>query len=152
MAVEPARADLEAARALHRHAGSRAGEGMAIATLGLTFLMAGEPARAREAARQALAIQTAAGYLWGEGQARLYLGLDVRHERSTGRRQHYRHAVGCFQPYRDTNLLPNALIGQAGLIARRDPAAALRVTAAARSLRVRDGGDFPGVLPRADAA
>jgi len=44
---------------------------------------------------------------------------------------------------RDTNLLPNALIGQAGIIARRDPAAALRATAAARSLRIRDAGDFP---------
>ena len=56
------------------------------------------------------------------------------------------------QQYRDTNLLPNALIGQAGLVARRDPAAALRVTAAAWSVRVRVGGDFPGLLPRADAA
>jgi DNA-binding CsgD family transcriptional regulator len=45
--------------------------------------------------------------------------------------------------YRDTNLLPNALIGQAGILSRRDPATALRVTAAARSLRIRDGGEFP---------
>ena len=75
MAVEPARADLEAARTLHRHAGSRAGEGLAIATLGLTFLMTGEPDRARELLDEALAIQTAAGYLWGEGHASLYLGL-----------------------------------------------------------------------------
>jgi len=48
------------------------------------------------------------------------------------------------QEYRDSNLLPNALIGQAGLIARRDPATALRVTAAAWAIRARGGGEFPG--------
>ncbi|MFL5905703.1 MAG: hypothetical protein ACJ76Q_18115, partial [Solirubrobacteraceae bacterium] len=69
MAGEPAQADLEAARTLHRRAGSRAGEGLAIATLGLTFLMTGEPDRARELLDEAVAIQTAAGYLWGEGHA-----------------------------------------------------------------------------------
>ena len=36
------------------------------------------------------------------------------------------------------------MIGQAGLIARRDPARALRVTAAAVSVRVRVHGAFPG--------
>jgi DNA-binding NarL/FixJ family response regulator len=36
------------------------------------------------------------------------------------------------------------LIGQAGLIARRDPAVALRVTAAAVTVRVRIHGNFPG--------
>jgi DNA-binding CsgD family transcriptional regulator len=45
--------------------------------------------------------------------------------------------------YRDTNLLPNALIGQAGLIARRDPASALRVAAAGWAIRVRGGAGFP---------
>jgi DNA-binding CsgD family transcriptional regulator len=143
MTAEPARADLEAARTLHRRAGSRAGEGLAIATLGLTFLMTGEPDRARELLDEALATQTAAGYLWGEGQASLYLGLTFDASDPQAATQHYRHAVECLQPYRDTNMLPNALIGQAGIVARRDPAAALRLTAAARSLRIRDGGDFP---------
>jgi DNA-binding CsgD family transcriptional regulator len=41
-------------------------------------------------------------------------------------------------------MLPSALVRQAGLIARRDPATALRVTAAAWAIRVRGGGDFPG--------
>jgi predicted ATPase/DNA-binding CsgD family transcriptional regulator len=143
MAVEPARADLEAATTLHRHAGSRAGEGLALATLGLTFLMTREPEHARELLDEALAIQTAAGYLWGEGHASLYLGLTFAADDPQAATKHYRHAVECLQPYRDTNLLPNALIGQAGIVARRDPAAALRVTAAARSLRTRDGGNFP---------
>ncbi len=58
--------------------------------------------------------------------------------------RHYRQAVGCFQYYRDTNLLANALIGQAGLIARRDPVVALRVTAAAVSARLRVHGNIPG--------
>jgi predicted ATPase/DNA-binding CsgD family transcriptional regulator len=144
MAVDPARADLEAAIALHRRANNRRGEGMTLATLGLTFLITDEPARARELLEQALAIHTAAGYLWGEGQARLYLGATIETTDQHAASRHYRRAVECFQHYRDTNLLANALIGQAGLIAHRDPAAALQVTAAAVSVRVRVHGNFPG--------
>jgi DNA-binding CsgD family transcriptional regulator len=117
---------------------------MALATLGLTFLMTDEPDRARELLEQALAIQTAAGYLWGEGQARLYLAVTIETTDQRAASLHYRRAIACFQHYRDTNLLANALIGQAGLIAGRDPALALRVTAAAVSLRVRRHGSFPG--------
>jgi DNA-binding CsgD family transcriptional regulator len=145
MAVEPARADLEAALGLHRRAGSRGGEGMALATLGLTFLITGEPARARELLEQALAIHIAAGYRWGEGQARLYLATTLESTDQRAAALHYRRAIECFQHYRDTNLLANALIGQAGLVARRDLALALRVTAAAVSFRVRvHGSNFPG--------
>jgi predicted ATPase/DNA-binding CsgD family transcriptional regulator len=144
MAVEPARDDLEAAFALHRRANNRGGEGMTLATLGLTFLITDEPARARELLEQALAIHTAVGYLWGEGQARLYLGATIETTDQPAASRHYRRAVECFQHYRDTNLLANALIGQAGLIARSEPAAALRVTAAAVSVRVRVHGNFPG--------
>jgi predicted ATPase/DNA-binding CsgD family transcriptional regulator len=143
MSVAPARADLEAARALHRRAHSRPGEGMAIATLGLTFLMTGEPARARELLEEALAIHTSEGYRWGEAQASLYLGLTLDISDPQAATTLYRRAVECCRTYGDTNLLPNALIGQAGLIARRDPAAALRVAAAAWTVRVRDGGEFP---------
>jgi tetratricopeptide (TPR) repeat protein len=143
MAVEPARADLEAAITLHRRAHSRHGEGMAIATLGLTFLMTGEPDRARELLEQALAIQTAAGYRWGEGHASLYLGITLDASDPQAATKHYLRAVECYQEYRDTNLLPIALIGQAGLIARRDPASALRATAAGWAIRVRRGGGFP---------
>jgi len=144
MAVDPARVDLEAALALHRCANSRVGEGMTLATLGLTFLITDEPARARELLEQALAIHIAARYPWGEGQARLYLATTIETTDQQAAARHYRRAVECFQHYRDTNLLANALIGQAGLIARRDPAVALRVTAAAVSVRVRAHGDFPG--------
>jgi hypothetical protein len=51
MAVDPARTDLETAIALHRRANNRVGEGMTLATLGLTFLK-------RELLEQALAIHT----------------------------------------------------------------------------------------------
>ena len=114
MAVDPARADLETAIALHRRANSRVGEGMTLATLGLTFLIAGEPARARELLEQALAIHTAARYPWGEGQARLYLATTIETTDQQAAALHYRRAIGCFQHYRDTNLVANALIGQAG--------------------------------------
>jgi predicted ATPase/DNA-binding CsgD family transcriptional regulator len=143
MAVGPARTHLEAARALLRAVHSRRGEGLATATLGLTFLMEGEPAQARELLEEALAIQIAEGYRWGEGHARLYLGITLEATDPQAASAHYQQAVNCFRPYHDSNLLPNALIGQAGLIARRDPAAALRVCAAAWSVRLRAGGDLP---------
>ena len=83
MAVEPARADLEAAIALHRRANSRVGEGMALATLGLTFLITDEPARARELLEQALAIHTAAGYPLGRGAGPSLPCDDDRNDRSS---------------------------------------------------------------------
>src|SRR5262249_19306921 len=122
---------------------SRSGEGMAIATLGLSFLMTGDPDRARELLKEALAIQTAEGYRFGEGQASLYLGIALEATDPQAATRHYRHAVECLREYRDSNMLPSALVGQAGLIARRGPATALRVTAAA-AIRARGGGDFPG--------
>jgi predicted ATPase/DNA-binding CsgD family transcriptional regulator len=143
MAVEPARANLEAATTLHQRAGNRPGEGLAIATLGLIFLMTGEPDHARELLEEALAIHTAAGYRWGQGHASLYLAITLEASGPHVASAHYREAIQCLKPYRDTNLLPNALIGQAGLIARRDPVAALRVTAAACATRARGGGHFP---------
>jgi DNA-binding CsgD family transcriptional regulator len=45
-------------------------------------------------------------------------------------------------PHGDSTLLPMALIGQASLLARRDPATALRVVAAAWAVRARNGGEF----------
>ena len=119
LAVLPARADLHAARDLHRRAQEPAGEAMATATLGLTFLMTGEPERARELLEQAVAMQRAAGYRWGEGHASLYLGLALDAVDPRAAAAHYRHAVECFRPYRDTTLLPMALMGQAGLMAQR---------------------------------
>lgn len=143
MAVEPARAHLEAATALHRRARNRPGEGLAIATLALTFLMSGEPDRAHKLLTDALAIHVAAGYGWGEGHANLYLGLTLDTSDPPAASTHYRRAVECLRPYRDAVLLPNALIGQAWLIAARDPASALRVSAAGWAARVRHGGGFP---------
>ena len=117
---------------------------MAIATLGLSFLMTGDPDRARKLLEEALSIQTAEGYPFGEGQASLYLGITLEATDPQAATRHYHHAVECLREYRDSNMLPSALVGQAGLIARRDPARALRVMAAAWAIRARGGGDFPG--------
>jgi predicted ATPase/DNA-binding CsgD family transcriptional regulator len=143
MAVEPARPDLEAARALHHAADVLAGEAMATASLGLTHLLTDERETARELIEEAVAMQRAAGYRWGEGHASLYLAVTLHATDPPAAERHYRDAVECFRPYRDTTLLPYALIGQAGLMAERDPATALRVTAAAWSERVRVGGGVP---------
>jgi predicted ATPase/DNA-binding CsgD family transcriptional regulator len=143
MEIAPARADLRAACELHQRAHIPAGEAMATASLGLTFLMTGDRDTARELLEQAVSMQRATGYRWGEGHASLYLGVTLDAVDPPAAGAHYRHAVECFLPYRDTTLLPYALIGQAGLMAQRDPATALRVTAAAWSMRVRVGGDIP---------
>jgi non-specific serine/threonine protein kinase len=55
---------------------------------------------------------------------------------------HYRQATECLRPSRDATLLPVALVGQAGLLVRRDPARALKVLAAAAAIRARVGGEF----------
>jgi non-specific serine/threonine protein kinase len=145
VAVEPARAHLEAARSLHHAAHNPRGAAGATAALGLTYTMTGDPGRARELLVEALDVQTAEGYRWGQGQANLYLGatIDSTGADPRGAASHYRRAVDCFRPYRDSTLLPYALIGQAGVTAARDPARALRVVAAAWAIRVRVGGAFP---------
>lgn len=146
--VEPATPLLEASRGLHRRGGSRIGEGVSTAALGLTRMTAGDLETARELGEEALAIQRTEGYRWGEGQAHLYLGLiamtgGTALERATA---HFRDAVEVLRRYRDPNLLTMALIGQAGVLGRRDPEKALAVAAAAFSARVTVGGAFPPVF------
>jgi DNA-binding NarL/FixJ family response regulator len=64
---------------------------------------------------------------------------------------HYRRAVELLRPFRDTTLLPVALLGQAGVLVRRDQEKALRVLAAASAIRARVGGEFQPVFrERAD--
>jgi non-specific serine/threonine protein kinase len=142
--VGSARADLEASRELHHEANHRIGEACSIAVIGLTLGMRGETARARELLDQALAIQVAEGYRWGQGQAHLYLGIIADSAANDPQRatSHYRQAVDCLRPYRDVTLLPVALVGQAGVLARRDAVRAHKVTAAAWAIRTRVGGEF----------
>lgn len=143
-AAEAARPSLMRARELLERAGIQIGAAHASATLGLTYLAAGNTAHAAELLEPALAAQTAAGYRWGQGQAHLYLGLvgDAVAPGSTAALAHYRDAIACLRPYRDSSLVPVALIGQANALARRDPVRALRVVAAAWSNRRRIGGEF----------
>ena len=58
----------------------------------------------------------------------------------------FRDAVKVLRRYRDPNLLTMALIGQAGVLGRRDPEKALAVAAAAFAARVKAGGAFPPVF------
>jgi DNA-binding NarL/FixJ family response regulator len=145
-AVEPAREHLEASRALHQRLGMPAGWAVATAALGLTYLMTGEPGRARELVEEALGVNVAENYGWGQGQCHLYLGIiiDSTATEPALATLHYRQAVEHLRLFRGGPLLPQALVGQAGLLARRDPARALRVAAAAYDLRERTaGGAFP---------
>jgi non-specific serine/threonine protein kinase len=145
--TEAARGHLEESRALHRELGIAAGESRATAVLALAALAAGEVEHAKELAEGALAMYEAGDDRWGQGQAHVLLGMVAD---ATGRDPsiasgHYRTAVHRLRSSRDATLLPVALIGQAELLARRDPAKALELAAAATSIRTRVGGGFPPV-------
>jgi predicted ATPase/DNA-binding CsgD family transcriptional regulator len=137
-------AHLEAGRALHRRRGVRTGEARATAALGLAHLMAGEQVHARELVEEALALNETVDDDWGRGQCHLYLGIIAE---STGRDRwgatlHLRRAVELLGEFRGGPLLPVALVEQAGVLVRREPARALRVAAAAATIRARTGGVY----------
>ena len=143
-AVETGRAHLETSRALHHELGIRIGEARSIAVLGLGFLMAEQTAPAKELIDAALAIYVAEDDRWGQGSCHTFLGM-IAESAATDRSRpttHYRAAVDLLRPLRDATVLPVALIGQAGILARRDPANALKVAAAASAIRARVGGEF----------
>jgi predicted ATPase/DNA-binding CsgD family transcriptional regulator len=146
--VGAARPHLLAACELHSRVGKRTGWARATAALGLTFLVEGDPAHARELAEQALSVDVEEGDLWAQGQCHLYLGM-IADDASTGADVsgfHYQRAIECLRPFRGGPLLPVAMIGLAGLLVERDAAQALRVAAAAYKLRTRAGGEFPPVF------
>ena len=138
------RGHLARARAIQQETGDLLGEARTTAALGFTFLMDQERASARELLESALAIGLAAQDRWSQGQANLYLGILAESSAdSQAASSFFRKAVECQRPYRDSTLLPVALVGQASVIARRDPATALKVIAAAWAVRARNGGEFP---------
>jgi DNA-binding NarL/FixJ family response regulator len=67
------------------------------------------------------------------------------HESATRATSHFRRAVELLSPFHDATILPVALLGQAGVLVRRDPARAVRVLAAASAIRDRVGGEFQPV-------
>jgi DNA-binding NarL/FixJ family response regulator len=87
---------------------------------------------------------------WGQGQCHTFLGMIATDPSAAT--SHFRKAVECLRPSRDATLMPVALIGQAGVLVRRDPATALMVAAAASAIRARVGGEFaPFYRARLDA-
>ena len=151
-AIEAGRANLQAARTLHRDLGVR-GEALATAALGMGFLIDGEPDRARELIEEALALNRARDDDWGEGQCQVYLGILAEDTGAHPDRvsEHYRRAIELHRPYGGGPLLPVALVGQGGVIGRRNPRRGLQVVAAAYALRARRGGKFaPYFLTRTE--
>ncbi|MBA2770083.1 MAG: hypothetical protein H0U35_13340 [Sporichthyaceae bacterium] len=145
LSIEPGREHLEAARALHQELGIRTGEARATAALGLNFELDNESAHGQELVEQALSIGVAESDRWSQGQSHVYLGIIAESVAAHPdvATSHNRQAVDALRPFRDVTLLPVALIGQASVIAPRNPAAALEVAAAAFALRTRGGGQFP---------
>ena len=142
--AQQARRNFEEARRLHHELGVRTGEARSTAAIGLTFLLENDPARAQTLAREALELAVALDDGFAQGQSHTYLGMIALaggDERSAT--SHYRAAVACLRPYRDVTLLPFSLVGQAVVLARRDPSTALRLAAAASAVRARVGGQFP---------
>ncbi|HEV2058643.1 MAG TPA: LuxR C-terminal-related transcriptional regulator [Solirubrobacteraceae bacterium] len=151
-AIEPGRANLQAARSLHRDLGVR-GEALATAALGIGFLIDGQPDRARELIEEALALNRARDDDWGEGQCQVYLGILAEDTGAHPDRvsEHYRRAIELHGPYGGGPLLPVALVGQGGVVGRRNPRRGLQVVAAAYALRARRGGKFaPYFLTRTE--
>jgi DNA-binding CsgD family transcriptional regulator len=146
-AIEPGREHLEASRALHHDLGIRIGEARSIAVLGMTFVMANENRRAKELLEAAHSMYVAEEDRWGQGQCHIWLGTIAESSAtdSSSATSHYRKAVNFLRPSRDASLLPVALIGQAGMLAPRDPTTALQVIAAASAIRARVGGEFPPI-------
>jgi non-specific serine/threonine protein kinase len=142
--IEQGRRHLKVGRDLHRRAGTGPGEARATAALGLTYAMENQTARAKELVEQALAIHATVDDRWGQGQCHTYLGIIAESNENDprGATMQYLRAVECLRPSRDATLLPVALVGQAGVLVRRDPRRALMVTAAAWAIRARVGGTF----------
>jgi len=143
-AIEPGRAHLERGRALHRELGVRTGEARATAALGLSYVIENEQVRGRELVEEALSLNDTVDDDWGRGQCHLYLGIITASSGADPSRAslHLRQAVELLRPFHGGPLLPVALVEQAGVLARRDPAKALLVAAAAWSMRARAGGEF----------
>jgi non-specific serine/threonine protein kinase len=150
---EAGREHLERSLALHRRLGIRIGEARALAGLAGTYLFAGEPAHAKQLHEEALSIFTDEQNLWGQGMCHTFLGMIAEATVPDPARasSHYRRAVELLRPSQDATLLPVALVGQASVLVRRDPATAVKVLAAAGAARSRAGGAFPPIFQdRAD--
>lgn len=150
---EAGRAHLERSLALHRRQGIRIGQARALSGLAGTYLFADEPARAKELHEAALSIFQEEKNLWGQGASHTFLGMIAEDGATDPSRAslHYREAVELLRPSQDATLLPVALMGQAGVLVRRDPATAVTVLAAATAIRARAGGAFQPVFQaRAD--
>jgi predicted ATPase/DNA-binding CsgD family transcriptional regulator len=134
---------LSTARAIQQETGDLVGEARSTAVLGLTHAMEGDAARARDLLEAALAMSKAAQDRWSQGAANLYLGILAESSADPqAASSYFREAIDCQRPYGDSTLLPVALLGQASVLTRRDPATALQVVAAASAVRARNGGAF----------
>jgi non-specific serine/threonine protein kinase len=150
---EAGRAHLEKSLALHRRLGIKIGEARALSGLAGTYLFADEPARAKELHEAALSIFQEEQNRWGQGASHTFLGMIAEDSATDPSRasSHYREAVEFLRPSHDATLLPVALLGQAGVLVRHDPATAVKVLAAATAIRARAGGAFQPVFQaRAD--
>jgi predicted ATPase/DNA-binding CsgD family transcriptional regulator len=142
-----AREHFEEGRRLHHALGVAAGEARSTAALGLTFMLENDNHRARKLVEEGLAMAVSADDRFAQGQSHTYLGMiaqSMADQRAAA--SHYKSAVQCLRPFHDATLLSMALVGQAGVLARRDAATALRVVSAASGLRVRVGGEFPPLI------
>jgi non-specific serine/threonine protein kinase len=150
---EAGREHLERSLTLHRRIGNRIGEARALAGLAGTYLFADDPARAKELHEEALSIFLDEQNLWGQGMCHAFLGMiaEATAPDPSSASSHYRKAAELLRPSKDATLLPVALVGQASVLVRRNPAAALTVLAAAAAIRARAGGAFQPVFQsRAD--
>jgi len=138
-----ARGHLTTARAIAQETGDLVGEARSTAALGLTYMMEGDAAGARDLLQAALAMGLTTQDRWSQGAAYLYLGILTESSADPqAASSYFREAIECQHPYGDSTLLPVALLGQASVLVRSDPATALQIIAAASAVRTRNGGEF----------
>ena len=138
-----ARGHLTTARAIQQETGDLIGEARSTAVLGLLTrwrVMRPAPVTSwRRRSRWAWEPRTGRS----QGGANLYLGILTESSADPqAASSYFREAIECQRPYGDSTLLPVALLGQASVLTRRDPATALQVVAAASAVRARNGGEF----------
>src|SRR5258708_27970528 len=141
--IDAARAHLEASGEVHGSLGIGVGWAGATAVLGVTFLVEGDPVRARQLVEEALAVDVTEGDDWGLGHCHIYLGIIAESEHAAQKATaHFREAASRLRRFRGGPLLPAALIGQAGMLVAVDAPRAVRVIAAACAIRDRAGATF----------
>jgi non-specific serine/threonine protein kinase len=136
-------AHLQESLARCRALGIRRGEARSLSVLGSSYVMSGEKAAARPLLEEGLAICVADGDRWGQGHAHTFLGMvDEAAGDAAGATGALPGGRGAVAPVARRDGAAGRTRGPGGPAGPPGAADALRVAAAAASVRARVGGEF----------